>query len=238
MDIVSGVYVIRNRENGKIYIGSSVNIKDRWIRHRYQLNKGTHHNRYLNSAWNKHGASAFEFEIIEHCEFEVLKDREQFWIDTLNVTDESIGYNLSKDTYRVGKGHKHSPETLAKMSKSQTGRKHSEATKRLLSEQRIGLHATIEARRKMSEARRGRSVPEATKTLMSIAASKRSKETEAKRHFARRRKYIMTSPSGEQFEILGLVEFCEQHGLSVSNLCTVASGRLKHSQGWKCRKVE
>ena len=30
MEIKSGVYVITNIVNGKIYIGSSVNIKKRW----------------------------------------------------------------------------------------------------------------------------------------------------------------------------------------------------------------
>lgn len=42
-----GVYEIRNALEGMVYIGSSVNIENRFSRHRGSLQKGTHHNKHF-----------------------------------------------------------------------------------------------------------------------------------------------------------------------------------------------
>lgn len=237
--IVTGIYRIRNKHSDKMYVGSSKNINERWVRHRYKLNKGTHDNRFLQNAWVKYGADAFEFEVIEQCDSEQLAEREQFWIDRLQVANSAYGYNLSKDTLRPANGLKHSPETLIKMSNAQKGRRHSEATKLQISKRRKGIsNWSEEAKLNASLKRRGRRVSEETRQKMIQSALNRSDETEQKRHFARRRTYIITSPDGEMCKVKGLTEFCGQHGLTVSNMVNVASGKLKHHKGWKCRKVE
>ena len=43
----SGVYVITNLTNKKIYIGSSIDIKVRWSNHKSELKRGVHNNKYL-----------------------------------------------------------------------------------------------------------------------------------------------------------------------------------------------
>jgi group I intron endonuclease len=62
---VSGVYEIRHVESGKVYIGSSVNVRARWRQHRSDLRMGRHHSRRLQRSWNEHGASAFAFRVRE-----------------------------------------------------------------------------------------------------------------------------------------------------------------------------
>ena len=57
----TGIYCIKNLENGKIYIGKSVNIKNRWISHRNTLKNNKHDNSYLQNSWNKYGESSFVF---------------------------------------------------------------------------------------------------------------------------------------------------------------------------------
>src|SRR5687767_396383 len=90
----SGVYQIRCIPTGKIYIGSAINLRDRWYRHRKSLSRGTHRNRYLQNAWDKYGNQSFEFEILEYVDVSHLLLAEQKWIDNTSCTDRTIGFNL------------------------------------------------------------------------------------------------------------------------------------------------
>lgn len=122
---ISGIYQIKNLANNKIYIGSAVNIKNRWKSHKSRLNLNKHHSIHLQRAWNKYGENSFEFSIIELVEEKTkLLDREQFWLDKTNCYNLKIGYNISK--YAGSRlGVKASDETKKKMSKSQKGNKNS-----------------------------------------------------------------------------------------------------------------
>ena len=48
-----GVYQIKNKLNGKIYIGSSNNMEIRWIKHKRLLMIGRHENKHLRNYMNK-----------------------------------------------------------------------------------------------------------------------------------------------------------------------------------------
>ena len=88
-----GVYKITNLINGKIYVGSSKDIKYRWCQHKTQLREGIHGNVYLQNAWNKYKEQNFIFEIIEECDPSVQFEREQYYLDTLHPFDDN-GYNI------------------------------------------------------------------------------------------------------------------------------------------------
>src|SRR3546814_7356137 len=62
----SGIYQIRNLRNGKLYIGSARDLKQRRATHFKLLGENRHHCRHLQAAWNKYGAEAFVFELVEH----------------------------------------------------------------------------------------------------------------------------------------------------------------------------
>lgn len=63
---LSGLYTITNRENGKIYIGESLDIYRRWHKeHIPQLRKNCHYNEELQNDFNKYGEENFSFEILE-----------------------------------------------------------------------------------------------------------------------------------------------------------------------------
>jgi group I intron endonuclease len=93
--ILSGIYLIRNTVDGRVYVGSTVNIPRRWRLHRLYLNKGSHHCPPLQGAWIKHGESAFVFDIIEAVEptKAVLASREQLHLD--NAFASTLVYNVS-----------------------------------------------------------------------------------------------------------------------------------------------
>lgn len=77
----SGVYKITNLINGKIYIGSAVNLNRRCYQHFYHLKNNNHHSNYLQKAFNKYGIENFIFETILKCSKEYLLIIEQYLID-------------------------------------------------------------------------------------------------------------------------------------------------------------
>ena len=93
----SGIYKITNTANGKFYIGSSINLKQRFNEHIGLLTKKSHPNFILQRSWNKHGRDKFTFEIIEECpnDQKVCFEREQYYLDLLKPYLE-VGYNISK----------------------------------------------------------------------------------------------------------------------------------------------
>ena len=112
---IIGVYRITNKANGKVYIGSSVDIKGRWNSHISDLSRGVHRNQYLQNAWNKYGKDNFVFEIIEKCSKDEINLREQYWIDTYNASIRDKGYNILPTAYS-NLGFKPSKETIQRMS--------------------------------------------------------------------------------------------------------------------------
>ena len=54
-----GIYVIRNKINGKMYIGQSVDIKRRKCEHFKNLNYGVHENKLLMDEYLKYSKENF-----------------------------------------------------------------------------------------------------------------------------------------------------------------------------------
>lgn len=76
-----GVYAIVHRDSGRRYIGSSKCVEKRWGQHLNLLTHGRHHSPYLQHAWTKYGAEAFDFVVVEQCAQQELLSRKQAWID-------------------------------------------------------------------------------------------------------------------------------------------------------------
>lgn len=157
-----GIYKIMNNANAKLYIGSALNMRKRAKLHFYSLDRGNHHNDYLQKAYNKYGRYAFEYSVIEivRCP-KLLIEREQYWLDTTMSYEPGNGYNICKIAgstlgfkhsreskllmSQFGKQRTYSDETRAKISASHKGennymygKKHSDATKKLMSEAHKG----------------------------------------------------------------------------------------------------
>lgn len=90
----AGIYVITNLVNNKKYVGSSIDLYTRYHQHKSDLCKGIHKNQHLQNSWNKYCFENFSFSIIEVVsDINQLIEREQFWIDQLNVCNRTVGYN-------------------------------------------------------------------------------------------------------------------------------------------------
>jgi group I intron endonuclease len=190
----SGIYLIVNLANNKIYVGSAIDTDDRWRLHKLELNRDNHHNRHLQSAWNLYGETGFKFYVIEFVAHN-LEEREQYWIDHLNATNHSIGYNICK-AGRNRSGVKASEETRKKLSESHKGykqsketkekrrlkmignqfnkgRKQTEAHKAAIIASRKGYVPSAETREKIRLSNLNQKRSEEAKRKMSIAAKKR-----------------------------------------------------------------
>ncbi|MDD2470089.1 MAG: GIY-YIG nuclease family protein [Bacilli bacterium] len=113
---IIGVYQIKNLVNGKMYIGSSIDINSRWKEHIRDLNNNKHHSLHLQRAWNKYGESSFEFNVLEECNEDTTLEREQYYLDKLESFKRDNGYNVSKSSSAPMMGRKHSKETKIKIS--------------------------------------------------------------------------------------------------------------------------
>ncbi len=131
------IYGILNLLNGKIYIGSAVNIYHRLRTHRSKLKHNQHANKHLQSAWNEYGELAFEFVVLDYVLWKSnLVEREQAWMELTNCCEPQLGYNLRKIA-KSNLGLKKPPvseETRKRLSFANKGRKISDAQKQAISE--------------------------------------------------------------------------------------------------------
>ncbi|MBN2602496.1 MAG: GIY-YIG nuclease family protein [Candidatus Marinimicrobia bacterium] len=76
----AGVFQIKNVANGKVLLGSSLNLEGPLNSHKFMLTIGNHRNKILQKEWNEYGQDKFVFEILEIAE---VRDDPNF-----NLNDE------------------------------------------------------------------------------------------------------------------------------------------------------
>ncbi len=125
----SGVYCLINKVNGHAYVGSSINLASRM---RNYLNKSflkskPNANMPITKALLKYDHSNFSLLILEYVEKFFLTARETFYI-----THMLPYYNVLKEGYS-SLGYKHTEETKKLLSELAKNRTHSDKTKGLIS---------------------------------------------------------------------------------------------------------
>jgi len=211
----SGIYQIRCIPTGKIYVGSAVNMRARWIRHRWELRRSIHGNEHLQSGWDKYGEDSFECSVLEFAERYALLSAEQAWLDRTRCFDRSIGFNISSTAGSPG-------TILAKVWEGFIDPD--------------GNEMTIT---NLQEFCRQHDLDHPSMIRLAQGKSKlKSYKGWTHKSSIRKRAYIKTyegfiDPEGHAAgPITNLAAFCRTHGLDTPHMVAVAHGRLISHRSW------
>jgi len=148
------IYKITNKINNKIYIGQTVkSLKLRWKQHC----NGNRHSLALSNAIKKYGIDGFNIEIVDFAEnLEELNKKEEEYINKFNSLAPN-GYNLMTGGIRP----KFSEESKKRMGRKGSrhplyGKKHSEESKKKISESHKGKKLTKDHKLNISNSRVGK----------------------------------------------------------------------------------
>lgn len=218
---ISGIYFIKNKITGRVYVGSSADIQNRYRKHIFLLRHDKHDNQYLQNSWNKHGEKNFELVIVEEGVLKInLLEREGFYIQNtekiFNIhlypssapytgrseADKEIHREMMKERMKGEKnpfyGKKLSEKSLTEMKRKlsiiMTGENNPF----------FGKHHSEETKAKLSEKLKGRVMPE------SFYEKQKGNARGAK-------KYKVITPNGEEIKVFNLKKFCEENGLFSAN---------------------
>lgn len=183
----AGVYKFTCTNNGKIYIGKSINMRIRFNGHKdifrkTRKRKGT----YFENALKKHGWDSFEIEILEIFENfdkfndnDALLEREAFYIELFDSTNPKKGYNSCKySTDRTGVPC--SDETKERLRQVNLGKIHSDATRNKMREsqsklteqkrqRQLGVSPSEETKEKLRRANLGKILTDEHKKKIGLA---------------------------------------------------------------------
>jgi len=105
----AGIFQVRNKANGKVLLGSSLNLEGPLNAHKFMLTIGRHRNEALQKEWNEVGPDQFAFEILEVVKVnddpdfnlsDELELLEQIWLEKIQPFGER-GYNADDKIRQV-----------------------------------------------------------------------------------------------------------------------------------------
>jgi len=204
---MKGIYKIVNKKNGKFYIGSSVDIETRWNTHKSRLRNGKHHSSKLQRSWIKYGEDNFDFIVLEEMNsstYQEILDKEQNYLNILSPFEDA-GYNLVKEVYGGLKGYKHTEETKKKISERNKHKKFSEESRLRMSKSAKFKTLKEETKNKMSQSHKGKTswnkglkTPEHVRSKLSKALKGRLSPMKNKRHSQETKNKMKENRKGEK----------------------------------------
>lgn len=202
------VYCHINRTNGKKYFGiTSQNVKSRWVK-----GKGYMHNEHLQKAFKKYGWDGFDHIVIyQGCSKKVAELIEEDLIETFQTQDPNKGYNI-----RAG---------------GNAG-KHTEESKRKMSEAKKRQYADPIYRKRLSECHKGitphnKGVPMSDEQKKKVSEAKKGIPNE------KNRRKVICVELGKTFS--GLIEASKETGANITKICEVCKGNRKTAGGYHWR---
>ena len=205
-----GIYKIIS-PSGKIYVGQSTNIEERWKDYHYECNINTQIRIY--NSIKKYGIDNHFHEILEECEESELNNRERYYQDLYDVTGkQGLNCRLTKSDDRSGKM---SEETRLKMSESR---------KEMFKEGRLENVSFFKDKKHSEE----------TKLKMSISQINRFKRekdnniisNKQKRGLHKDAKKVICTKTGKIWDCIK--DCAEENNLNYKTFCSQISGRYSN----------
>ena len=116
-----GIYIVRNMNTFRVYVGQTANFKTRKQNHFNTLRNRKHYNKQLQRSFDKHGEGAFEFQVVFACSKETLTEHEDWILESYRNSPGGV-YNQKGPADAPMRGHSPSQETREKQRKAQLGR--------------------------------------------------------------------------------------------------------------------
>jgi len=162
----AGIYAIRNRADGRVYIGETQRFDKRAAHHRRTLGYGTHTNAPMQIDHAR--GAVLDFEVLA-----VIDDVET----RVAVEKATIGALAGPDCYNVRKGAQPyrrrkwtlGHEARANIARGATGRRHSEATRAKMSVAKKGRPPSVACLEAARRAKLGSTMPAETRAKIGAA---------------------------------------------------------------------
>lgn len=217
--IFPGVYAIRCKVNGKIYIGSSIDVHYRLFSkgggHFASLKSRRHHNKFVQKDYDAYKEDSFEIAVLEVCTtLKEARASEQWWIDVMLELAPNDFYNISSKV--DGYDGKHRRRTVSL--KSPTG--------------------TIETITGIKAFCRKNNLDMAA--ILRVIKNPRNTYKGWKNvAFEEREGFSLVDPAGMAHDVpyADVDTFCSTHQLNRHSLCALRAGRRKSYNGWSCSNV-
>ena len=254
----SCIYILKNKINGKIYVGQTAVLKQRIHHHRYcGKNPKTGERSVIHKAIKKYGFDNFELSKIE-CPIHELNEMEIEMIKKLNSKVPN-GYNLSDGGEGV-RGFKLTEEQRKKISEKKKGIPLTEEAKKIISESLIGLpkrrfiFTDINGKEYVNENCTFYQFCEnynLSKEVMTQILSGRSVKGQYHGWTVRRENeqikvkpnydwgvYIFTDPADKEYVVQygGFEKFCHANLLNPDSMNTVLKGKTNQHKYWTIRR--
>lgn len=210
------VYKIENLINNKYYIGvhKTTNPNDDYF--------GSGKN--IVAAINKYGKENFKKTILleSKCKQTAYAEEKRL-IDTENPLSYNIhpgghgGFEyINSNKLHINKGPKRGKVNL-------TGNNRTEAQKNKDAKQSVFMKESFSVEMKNA-------LRERQHILCSPDIRQKAVDTISKR-------WLLTDPDGNTFEVKNLAAFCKKNNLNQSGLSQVSTGKIKSHNGWLCKKI-
>ena len=260
--IYSGVYIIFNLANGKVYVGQASNLKERYTNHwtNYGVNKN--HNEHLSNAFKKHGVDSFVFVILNWIAIEFLDDYEQFYLDYFEAAKPEYGYNIldkagttrgasfyQDEKYKYNQKAGYTYEVRVKIKAAISGKNHYLWNKHPQEETRKKMSESAKNKSPMSQLSRDKLSKSLSGRVLSNLTRKRISENHADvsgennpmyGRSINTKNYYFKSKDNRTYFITNMNKFCYSHNLTSTAMRAIPRGaKYNHShKGWTGQYAE
>jgi hypothetical protein len=223
------------------------------------LRRKDHCNKYLQRSVNKYGINGVKIEPIEFCEdFELLRKREQHWIDFYDSKNPDKGFNLVKMVEKNGTtGYKFTRKQRKRISEVNRKRMSSKIERQKISDtivknilenpnryggffipkefilfspkgERIIIYNLSQFCRDNDL-----SYPAMLKVHEGHVVEHNGWKRNLERKNLIKKHFKFINPEGRTIEVLGLRRFCLKNGLHYKTMCNIHRGIGASCQGWR-----
>ena len=220
-----GIYILRFKETNKVYIGQSIDIEDRFIKHKSSLNRNVAAPK-LQNAYYTYGNPSLE--ILCECSIQELNDLEKEAIQIFNSVN--CGFNtLYESGNPVLYGDKGGTAKY-------TNEQYIQVLKLLVSTNPTLSKREIENITKVSiSVIRHIAALESHSWLSEICPREYAilKNTKIESRYYRGKQYPkLKSPEGVEYEITHISNFAKEHGLLQPKVTELLKGKRNMHKGW------